>query len=71
MSDKSVYQADPDNYELITAFEYISAVGCWSDPMIIIARVLFKEKHFNNNLLPTILLAISKSGYTNNNLSFE
>jgi hypothetical protein len=71
ISDKSVYQADPDNRKLITAFECISAAGCWSDPMIIIAGVLFKEKHFNNNLLPTILLAISESGYTNDNLSFE
>ena len=50
MFDKSVCQVDPDNHDLITAFECISAAGYWSDPMIIMARVLFKGEHGNNDL---------------------
>jgi hypothetical protein len=39
--------------------------------MIIMARIVFKEQHFNNNLANGVLFGISGSGYTNDKLSFE
>jgi DDE superfamily endonuclease len=69
---QAVYILDPDNRELVTLLECISGSSKVSyDPMIIMSRIVFKEQHFDNNLSDGVLFSISKSGYTNDRLSFE
>jgi hypothetical protein len=62
---KVVYLADSDNRESITVMEAISAAGKSSPPMIIMAGILMKEKHFDNNVQGDTLSEVSDSGYTN------
>jgi hypothetical protein len=69
---KSVYISDPDNREIVTLLECINGAGEVScDPMIIMAGIVFKEQHFNNDLADGVLFGISESRYTNDRLSFE
>jgi len=71
VENKAVYISDPENRELVTSMECISADGRSINPMIIMAGIVFKEKHFDNNLNGQTLLAMSESGYTNDMLSYE
>jgi len=69
--NKAVYISDPENRELVTSMECISASGETIDPMVILQGIIFKEKHFDNNLDGRTLMAMSESGYTNDMLSYE
>ena len=66
-----MYISDPDNREIVTSMESISGTGKTTDPMMIMAGLLMKEKHFPKGLNDGIRLAMSESGYTNDILSFE
>jgi hypothetical protein len=68
---KEVYLSNPDNRELVSAVECISASGKAIQPMIIIAGAVFLEKHFDNDLHDDVLFAVSDSGYSNDTLGFE
>jgi hypothetical protein len=68
---KTFYMADPGNRDLITSVECVSAEGWAIPPMIIIPGVIFKEKHFKNNLHSLVLLAASENGYNNDRLGYE
>jgi hypothetical protein len=41
------------------------------DLMVIMPGVVIKEKHFDNDITPSTLFAVSKSGYTNDLLSLK
>jgi hypothetical protein len=47
-TDKQVYISDPNNQEIVTSIESISGVGKTTDPMMIMAGQVIKEKHFPN-----------------------
>jgi hypothetical protein len=49
-TDWQVYISDPDNRELVTSMESISAIGKTTDPMMIILGEQMKEKHFPKGL---------------------
>ena len=51
--------------------ESISGVGKTTDPIMILAGKVLKEKHFPKGLNDGIRIAVSESGYTNNVLSLE
>jgi hypothetical protein len=51
--------------------ESIDAAGGFSPPMIIMPGVHIKQKHIENDLEDETTFAVSKSGYTNDVLSFE
>jgi hypothetical protein len=51
--------------------EAISAAGKFSPPMIPMAGILMKEKHFNNGIQGDTLFGVSESGYTNDWLSYQ
>jgi hypothetical protein len=51
--------------------ESIDAASGTTDPMVIIAGQVMKEKHFLKGLNNGIRMAVSESGYTNDLLSFE
>ena len=70
-TDRQVYISDPDNRELVTSMESISAVGKTTDPMMIMLGQQMKEKHFPKGLNDGIWIGVSESGYTNDILSFE
>jgi len=68
-NQKAVYIADPENRESITIIESISGDGCTIDPMVIMQGVIMKEKHFNNSLSESVLMGVSETGFTNDQLS--
>ena len=70
-TDRQVYVSDPDNREIVTSIESISAISKTTDPMMIMPGQQMKEKHFPKGLNNGIRIAVSQSGYTNNVLSFE
>ena len=49
-TDRQVYILDPDNRELLTSIESISAIGKTTDPMMIMLGKQMKEKHFPKGL---------------------
>src|SRR5204863_3840507 len=69
-TEKQVYILDPDNRELITSMESISAEGGTTDPMLIMPGQVMKEKHFPKGLNDDIRIGVSKSEYTNDLLSY-
>jgi hypothetical protein len=66
-----VYISDLDNREYVTSMESIDAAGGTTDLIVIIAGQVIKEKHFPKGLNDGIRIAVSKSGYTNDLLSFK
>ena len=70
-STKSVFLADPEQRESITSIECISGGGETIPPMLILSGSVMLEKHFQNSLHDDTLLAITKTGYTNQFLSLE
>jgi hypothetical protein len=70
-TDKQVYILDPNNREIVTSMESISGVEKTTDPMLIMASQVIKEKHFPKGLNEGIRIAVSDSGYTNDQLSLE
>ena len=71
MNTKAVFLSDPDNRELLTSVECISAGGWAIEPMVIMAGRVFLEKHFDNDLNDDVLFAISDTGYSNAILGIE
>lgn len=57
-NQKAPYVSDPDCRESITIVEMVSADGRVSDPLVIIQGAIFMEKHFNNDLTDSTLLAV-------------
>jgi hypothetical protein len=70
-TDRQVYISNPDNRELVTSMESISAIGKSTNLMMIMPGQQMKEKHFLKGLNDGIRIAVSESGYTNDVLSFE
>ena len=67
-----LFMADPDNRESITAVEAIQSGGEDIPPMIILSGKQHLEKYFVlNDLDPDILIAVSDTGYSNDDLSME
>jgi hypothetical protein len=66
-----VASLDPDNRESLTSVECISGSGFALPPMIIISGIIFLEKYFMNELSDDVLLATSKTGYMNDQLSLD
>ena len=51
--------------------ELISGISTTTDPIIIMPSQQIKEKHFLKGLNDGIRISVSKSGYTNDRLSFK
>lgn len=66
-----VYVDDPDNRELITIIECISATGYHVPPMIIFKGAYHLRKHFDNDIDDNVLFARSDSGFTNDKLTLS
>jgi len=71
LNTKAVYLSDPDNREIVSSVECISSSGFALKSIIILARNILMEKHFNNAIDDRVLFAISKSGYSNAYLGME
>ena len=69
-TEKQVYISDPDNHELITSMKSISAEDETTDLMLIMPGQVMKKKHFPKGLNDSIRIEVSKSGYTNDLLSY-
>ncbi|PMD59620.1 uncharacterized protein K444DRAFT_529683, partial [Hyaloscypha bicolor E] len=68
---KAIYLADPDNRELLTIIETISASGEVIILFLILKGEILLEEYFNNDLDTETVFAISSTGYTNNVLSLK
>jgi hypothetical protein len=68
---KAIYLADPNNRELLTIIETISARGKAIIPFLILKGEILLEKYFNNDLNTELVFAISPTGYINNTLSLK
>jgi hypothetical protein len=71
LATKAVYLSDPDNREMASSIECISSRGWAVKLMIILARSVLMEKHFDNIIDNDVLFAISESGYSNSYLGLE
>jgi hypothetical protein len=65
-----VYVNDPDNKELITVVECISAGGYHVPAMVIFKGAYHLCKYFENDMDDDILFACSNTGFTNDKLTF-
>jgi hypothetical protein len=70
-SIQQVYIDDPDNRELVTAVEYISAGGYHVPAIVIFKRAYHLRKYFDNNMSDDTLFACSDSSFTNNKLTLS
>ena len=68
---KAVYMAGSHYRESLTIIETVSADRRVVDLMAIIQGVIFEEKHFNNNITNSTILAMSESSFTNNQLALS
>jgi DDE superfamily endonuclease len=68
---RRAYIASPQERELVTCVETISADGYDIPPMIIIAAKLHMESWYKNELPDDVLLAVSETGYSNDELSLQ
>ena len=71
LNTKAIYLADPDNRELLTLIETISARGKVIMLFLILKREILLEEYFNNDLNTKIVFAISFTRYINNALSLK
>jgi hypothetical protein len=71
LATKAVYLSDLDNREMASSVECISSRGWAIKSMIILARSILIEKHFDNAIDDNVLFAISESGYSNAYLGLE
>ena len=65
LATKAVYLSNLDNREMASFVECISRARWAVKSMIILARTVLMEKHFDNAIDNDVLFAISKSGYSN------
>ena len=66
-----IYVPDPDTRDYITVVECISADGHAIQPQVIMQAELLLEKHFVSELDNNVLLSVSESGYSNDELSLD
>ena len=71
LNTKAVYLSDSDNRKMVSTIECISGSGFALKSMIILARTVLMEKHFDNTIDDGVLFAISESGYSNTYLGME
>ena len=62
---------DPDNRDYVTSVECISAGGWSIPPLIILKGAHILHKWGKNNLPPDTVLAVSPTGYSNNQLAYN
>ena len=68
---KEVYINNPENRELITSTECISAGGYHVPPMITFKGAYYLRKYFTNDIDGNILFLQSESGFVNNKLTLR
>jgi hypothetical protein len=71
LNTKAIYLADPDNRELLTIIETISARGKVIILFLILKKEILLEEYFNNDLNTEIVFAMSFTRYINNALSLK
>jgi hypothetical protein len=71
LNTKAIYLADPDNRELLTIIETISARGEVIILFLILKEEILLEEYLNNDLNTEIVFATSSTGYINNALSLK
>ena len=67
---KSLVLADPDNRDYITSVECINGAGIAMAPLVILQGQLILDKWAFNDLHGDTLLAVSESGYSNDDIAF-
>jgi hypothetical protein len=71
LNTKAIYLTDPDNRELLTIIETISASSKAITLFLILKGEILLEEYFNNNLNTEIVFATSSTRYINNVLSLK
>lgn len=71
LATKAVYLSDLHNREMASSVECISGKGWAVKLMIILAKSILIEKHFDNTIDDDVLFAMSESGYSNAYLGLE
>jgi hypothetical protein len=71
LNTKAIYLVDPDNRELLTIIETISASSKVIILFLILKGEILLEKYFNNNLNTKLVFTISFTRYINNILSLK
>jgi len=71
LATKAVYLSNLDNCEIASSVECISKARWAVKSMIILARTVLIEKHFDNAIDNNVLFAISESSYLNAYLGLE
>jgi hypothetical protein len=71
LNTKAIYLADPDNRELLTVIETVSAGGKAIILFLILKGKILLEEYFNNDLNTEIVFATSSTGYINDALSLK
>ena len=69
-TEKQVYISDPDNHKLVILMKLISTEDETTNLILIMPGQVMKKKHFSKSLNDDIRIRVSKSGYTNNLLSY-
>ena len=62
---------DPDNLDYVTSVECISAGGWSMPPFVILKGAHILHKWGNNDLPPDTVLAVSLTGYSNDQLAYD
>ena len=68
---QAAYVNDPNNQELITSTEYISASSYYVPPMIMFKGTYYLCKYFKNDIDDNILFSRSESSFVNNKLTLK
>jgi len=71
LTTKAVYLADPNNRESVTVVETICGDSTTIPPMLILKGEVLLKKYFDNDLENGTLLAVSASGYSNDELAMK
>jgi hypothetical protein len=66
-----LYLQDPDNRESLTSIKYISVYRRVIPPLIILSGKVMSEKDFPQTLPGNYMMAITDTGYANNEISIE
>jgi hypothetical protein len=67
----TTYVDDPNNRELITSTEYISASSYHVPPMVTFKGTYHLRKYFKNDMDDNILFSQSESGFVNDKLTLK
>jgi hypothetical protein len=68
---KKVYMADADNRSHVTVVECVQADGTQIPPMVILPGKRHLERNFPPGLPDDVLMAVSDTGYNNDELSMD